>query len=237
MDKELVSVADIKEGLSALSKRQATVSYGLIGILLVVLALAGLGAYLGASWSDKLFARAEKQEQVFKDTLKLYQDELSIHRAERERMSQQQGAIGTRIIYRDREAEQTKAEVVAPKPIQDVAKDAEKHLNELPEITPTLRLAFYPPTVQGFIVNKIERDQFAANNTDLKEVLRLEQEKTISLNKDLGAANKTLGEAGKTITDYKRAAKASKFKRILRGALTAGALAGAGYAGYKLGRR
>lgn len=223
----------------ALAHKHATVSYGLIGVLVVVLALAGIGGYIAVRFADVQLARAEKAEQQYNADRKAWQDQLAADQAERVQDAQRQQVLGQQIAARDKGADKAITEALKP--------DA-----SLPVIESGLRTAFKsvpgfdaPLPLNGVYIElgglqaqqitayKIDHDRLFGNLTDTKNDLKLEQDKTASLSKDLGGCEAENVEAKKVIDGYKNAAKVSRFRKFLGGAEKVAIFAAGAYLGHK----
>jgi hypothetical protein len=226
---------------AALAHKHATVSYALIAVLVVVLILAGVGGYIGLRFADAQLAWAEKKEEQYNADRKAWQDTLAAHDAERAQESAEQ--------------KQTIAELAKQlaKPLPPVvvtglkpgatAQEASGALTEVYKDNPLFgqpavegdKVALTVPQTQAVIQTKEDLGKTSLKLDAETKLFDLEHSKNESLNTDLTGARNTLKECQDTVNGYKKAAKASKFKKVLKGAGTAVAIIGGAYLGYRIG--
>lgn len=233
--------SNLHDQFAALAHKHATVSYAVLFVLGLVLALGAVGGYIGLRSYEGQLAKAEAREQQYDADRKSWQEELKIRDAERaadaQRVEQLMGQIAAR------------AAQPLPKPIQTALKpDA-----TIPDIEIGLQMAFKgspefdvpfpstPPYVplsaqQAQLVTqtKVDKDRLTEDLKDEKTIAGLQAGTISSLNTDLTQCKVTLSASDKVIADYKKLAKKSKWQKFLGGAKTALWMAGAAYVGHKL---
>lgn len=239
-DTPATPVTALQTEVSALAQKHITVSYLLVAVLVVVLGLASVGGYLAFKFADRQIARAEVSEQRFEAAQKDFQKQLADNTAQRAQDTKQQDVIVKVVDTRDATADKTINQVLSPATTpQDALTglgSAYKGTLELSQtaVTPDGKLSFPLHAVQEFTATKIDRDRLFADRDDIKTALGLEQDKTKSLTADLTGAKGTLSDCQDTVKKYKSAAKASVFKRVVKGAGIAVLVAASFYLGHKL---
>jgi hypothetical protein len=230
----------LHQQIANLSSHHVAVSYTLILVLVFVLGLAGFGGWIGLKFADKQIARAEAAEERSEQLVKSFQQQLAENSAQRAQDTKQQQAIVKIIDTRDTSTDTKITQVLsptvnAPQAITDL-NDAYKGQFDFKNtpITTDGRLTFPVPMVQQFSATKIDRDRLFADREDIKSAFALEQNKTKTLNSDLKACQNTLDGDEKTIKEWKKAAKDSRFKKVIKGVGVVALAIGAAYLGHKL---
>lgn len=233
----------LHQQITKLSSHHVTVSYTLIAVLAGVIALAGVGGWLGLKFADRQIARAEAAEKRSEQLVQNFEQQLKQDTAQRDQDTKQQQAIVKIVDTRDQSTDSKIQQVLSPKV------DAQQAITDLNNayagqlslagtpVTPDNRISFTVPTVQQFSATKIDRDRLFADRTDIQRSLSLEQDKTKTLNNDLLSCQVSLTGDEKTIKEWKSAAKKSKFRKFLDGAKTAAEIGVALVAGYEIGHR
>lgn len=219
--------------LAALAHRQVSVSYWLIGLLGLFLALGTFAGYLGLRHLDKLEARAEATEASYVVERKALTDLLAADTVARAQESAQQAAVLESMAKR--------AVVVQPPVIQTALQPSASATEAAAGVT--LAFAGVPsfgqalvspdgqnvslavPEAQTVIQTKIQMDRLTLDVQDETQLYTLEQSKSTSLSNDLGKCTDTLGLAQKTINGYKAVVKPTKWQRFLQGAEKVGLVA------------
>jgi cell division protein FtsB len=194
-----------------MASHHITVNYLVIGILVLVLACGGVGAYFGLKGYNKLMDRAEasekltvQYEQTWKESQQqvkaandLYEKELTQHAADR-------AADAQRLLDLTKAMQALNAN--ADKHISDVTqpgKSAEQAFIDLKDAYKTTALggtlalsvtadkdsgeklmSFPVPTVQQFTATKIDRDRLFDNVTNLNQQVGVKQKDLDSLGLD-----------------------------------------------------
>lgn len=223
-----------------MASKHATVSYTLIAVLCGVLALAGVGGYIGLKFADAQLARAEKQEEQYNADRKVWQEQMTANAAARNQDTARQQVVVKVVDSRDKSADAAIQEAVKPTAdLETVRTGLQLAYKDVPAfgvVQPTNdgKIALGLPQAQQITAYKIDRDRLAADLADEKTNLGLEQHKTELLSLDLSTAKKTDQECQTVVTAYKKAAQVSKLRKVLSGA-TKALLFGAGlYLGSKL---
>jgi hypothetical protein len=217
--------------VSALSHHH--VSLGFIGVILLAFALLGGLFYHNMVSYEKQMAVAQAHEETYQASLKTLNEQLVANAAAIAKLTEQQKQVQTKIVYRDKTADEKIKGVTNPEnTVAQVAQDSENYLGALPTITPDGLLAYQPLQVQGFVATKIDRDRLEGNLADVHTILDLEKDKVTRLDSDLAANKETLRLANITIDDYKKAAKKGKWRRMFEGAgkFSGGVIVGAAVA-------
>jgi hypothetical protein len=226
--------------ISDLSKHHVTLNYAVIGVLVLVLALCGVGGYFGLKSYESAMARAEAAEKQFNADRKELTAQLVASKTVQDTATKAQQVIVKVVHDRDAATDKKIADVSAPgKSATDALSDlsAAYHGTIVADpnaVTADGRLAFPVFTVQGFTASKIDEERLAANLKSSVDNLAQEQKKTASLTADVAAANKAVADAEPAIKAYKKIAERSKWRKIGAGALKAGIFVAGIYLGHKL---
>jgi hypothetical protein len=231
---------DLNNAIIALAHKHASVSFTLIGVLVLVLGLAGVGGYIALKFADAQLARAQQLETKYDADRKVWQDQLAVSEAARAQATTQQQAIVKVVDTRDKTTDKAITDALKP--------DA-----TLPAVELGLRSAYKADPLfqaplplngvyvelgqaqaQALTATKLDRDRLFLDLADEKNVFNLEQQKNSSLSSDLDKCKVDNAEAGKVIAAYKKAAYRSKFQKFLSGAEKVGLFVGGMYLGHKL---
>lgn len=223
--------------ISALSHRNVTLNYAVVGVLMVVLAVCGLGGFFAYSLYQKQLARAEAQEQRYDADRKVLTDQLAQTKTVVAADAKAQAVIVKVVHDRDASADKQIAAVTAPgkSPVDAITDLNAAYKGTLPaQITPDAQLAFPIPTVQTFTATKLDRDRLDADLGASENLLKLEKDKTTRLAADLTTSAATLKDAQKTIADYKHVAEKSGFHKFMGGVAKVGIFVGGVLLGSKV---
>jgi hypothetical protein len=232
--------ADLVAHISALSKHHLSLSFGVIGVLVLVLAVMCVGGYLGLKSYEGQLARAEAAEKQYNADRKDLTAQLTASKSVQDTATKAQQVIVKVVHDRDVATDKKIADVTAPnKSAQEALSDlsAAYHGTILADpnaITADGRLVFPVFTVQGFTATRIDRDRLSDDLKSSADNLAQEQKKTESLAKDVAAANKAVADAQPAIAAYKKIAKHSRLRAFGAGALKVGIFVAGVYAGRKL---
>jgi hypothetical protein len=196
--------------LNKLANHHITLNYIVIGILLLVLAFAGVGAWFGLKGYNKLMDRAEasakqtaQYEQNWKASLDqtkaandLYEKEAAAHAADRAADAQKLLDITKAMQALDARTNQQLTQVLAPgKSAQDAFADLTGAYKGTPGVSFGLNLSkdstgeqllgFRVPEVQQFSATKIDRDRLFTDNGTLTQQVALKQKDLDSTGLDL----------------------------------------------------
>jgi hypothetical protein len=223
-DQELALQEKLHNHIAALAHRHASVSYLLIGVLFLVLALCGVGGYVAVKLADERIAHAEKTDQAFEAKKNDTDVQLKTSAHERDQMRAKQTLLEAQLAARDKKAAADAAKALDPKAdmatIQTGVSGA--YINDalfkrpLPIFNGMFQVT--GQQIQRFTATKIERDQYAGDVVTLRSDLDLANGRTDSCQKDLTKEKGTTAACEKVKKEWKGAAKASKFKRFLGGA-------------------
>jgi hypothetical protein len=226
--------------ITELGHRHVTLSYTVIGVLVLVLLLCGVGGYIGLRSYEAQMQRAEVLEKRYLDDRKTLEDQLTKSVEQRAADTQKQSVIVKVVHDRDTTTDAHIAAVTAPgKAPLDALRDlSEAYKGTIPvsplAVTTDGQLVFPVLTVQGFTGTKLDRDRLDADLTAEKTLFSLEQGKTTTLTADLVQCKKTVDDAKPAIDAYKKIAKHSKLKKFFGGAAKVGIFLAGVYAGRKL---
>lgn len=216
------------EEFTSLAHKHATVSYALIAVLVVVLSAAGFGGYFGLKSYQAAIVHAEQVEKDSAAVISQYQQQLAADTAERVRLEQE-------IATRDKQTERKKKEVAqnTTDPIKAMSNLATAYGDEGSKVfadTPLEadgRWGFNIPAVNQFTQTKMDKDALAADVDDLQsevESLKLDQEK----------GQQALAACQTTVNAYKKAAKKSKWQKVVSGMKIGGAIVLSAFIGHAI---
>ena len=233
----------VQSEVSALAHKHITLSYAILAVLVIALAVGCLGGYMGLRGYERALARAEAAEQRFEQKDQQYQQmftafqqQIAKDSADREAASQQQAKLEAQIASR---ANQPLPTVVQTGLKPDAtAQEAGNALGAVftkpdapvvPMATPDGKVQISAKEAQEVASLGIDGQRAEADLKDEIALYTIETTKTISLSKDLQACTDTLAvskddlkEAKVTIADYKKVAKRSKWQKIWQGFKTYG---------------
>lgn len=237
---------ELQDSLANLAAKHVTVSYTLVGILLVVLCFGAFGAYFAAKWVDKEVAQAQSAEKLFNQEQQTatmanqqYQQELASHNADRIQWAAQQvQLVQAYSTHNQVVTQQIKQVTQAGKSAQDAfadIHDAYKDNLTVSSASPQVSvdpasgeqmLAFPVSVVQQFTATKLDDDLQTANVANLDQQLSLEKQTNSTLTTDIAASQDDLTKqkaatqaCSVALNDYKKVVVVSKFKKIMSGAL------------------
>jgi hypothetical protein len=220
----------------SLATKHATTSVAALGVLVLVLILAGIGGYFGLKSYDAQLAKAQVTEQKYEAAQKTLTDLLASDAKERAELQAQQANLVNQIAKRD---SKPPAPVVTaalqPNATAETAANALGlvfSLSPYPSATPDNKVALSVSNAQELISDGVELNKLRPDLTDTKMLYGLEQQKSASLNKDIIQCTDTLKDAQKSITAYKKLAARSKWKRFLDGAEKVGLVIGGAAIGH-----
>ena len=236
---------DLQDALAALAGKHVTVSYVVVGVLVLVLSLTGIGGYFALQQIDKAEARAEVAEktmeqdkQQYTTALASYQQQLAADTADRAADAQKLAQLELSLVAINKTTQTQVNNVTTPgKSAQEAYVDlinAYKDNKTVSAVTLDTTtdpsgeqlMAFPIPVVQQFSAIKIEGDGCKSDVVNLSEQLDVQKDENTTLNTDLTNNQKALGDLQKTETqceatvkDYKKLTTPSKFKKIMGVAL------------------
>lgn len=208
------------------------VSYMFLGVIVLILALAGVGGYFGLKSYEAQVARAEATEQKFNDAQKDFAVQLAAHDAQRTADAQ---ATATLIAQMAAKAAQPPAPVVQAglKPgaaaetvnlaLQAVLSDS--HPGTAPMAIEGENLVLPPATAQIWVSDEVELSKETDLVSDTARLLSLANDDKSTLSSDLNQCKATLVDAQKSVAAYKKIAVKSKWRKFLDGAKTYGLVA------------
>lgn len=242
----------VQSEVSALAHKHITLTWGVLGVLVIALMIAVLGGFAGYKSYEKALQRAEAAEQRFEQKDQQYQQmiadfqkQLTADAAERQAATDKQNQLQAQIDQRARQP--LPAVVSAGLQTNATAEQAAAALQSaIPELgvveaSPDGKVSSTVTQTQAIITVAVAGQRAEADLKDTQTLYGLEQSKSTSLSKDLtscqstlSGANASLDDAKKTISAYKKAAKRSVFRKILDGAEKMALFAGGVYLGHRL---
>lgn len=211
------------DGYTKLAHKHASVSYALITVLVLVLGAAGLGGYYGLKSYQTAITHAEQVEQNSQAVIESYRQQLAQDTAERARLESE-------IAARDKAAQKKKqqvADITDPLKAIVALQAAYPGRNVAATVTPDGKVAFPVPSVNQFTQTKIDADAMAADINDLNA-------QVTSLKGDLSQGQNALKACQGTVAAYKKAAKKSRWSKVVSGMKIGAAIAIAGFLGHAI---
>lgn len=215
-----------------------TISFNwLTAAILIIVLMGGVALYIHSERSfDKEMAANQLREDHYNADMKAANTQAAADRATILQLTQQMAQKQTQIIVRDKAADTTIAQVLAPeRSTNAVTEDVKNnyHIDALyDEATKTY--SFDKPDVQLFVSTKIDRDRLAGDLKDTQDQLKFSVEGSALMSKDLGTCQANEVESKKVIDGYKKAAVKSKFQRFIQVVEKVGLVVGGIYLGSKL---
>ena len=178
---------DTQELQHALASKHATVSYLALAVIALLIVLMSAGGYVALKIFDARLAAAEKQEQVFVQTMNDYRQQLALDTQQRAELQSRIDNLASEIVRRDQQTQRK---------IDDV-----NTITTPKEATEALNIAYgftFDPTsvpqLKLLTITKLEHDTLQADVKQFKEVVSNNGQQIASLNTDLTKANDALGE-------------------------------------------
>lgn len=212
-----------------------------LGIIVLVLALAGVGGWIAVKAYEGQVARAEAIEQKYEDAQKAFQVTLAQHDADRAADAKESAALIAQIAAR--------AKATPPPVIQtglkpgaaavDVKNALQASLTGThPDMAPLevegANLVATPAQAQFWVADELALTGTKADLSDTIDLLTLANKDKSSLSSDLTQCKGTLTDAQKSIAAYKAIAVKSRWRKFLDGALKVGIFAGGAVIGHAL---
>lgn len=225
--------------INSLSQRHVSVSYMFVGILVLVLGLAGVGGWLGLKAYENQIARAEAAEVRYVDAQKGFQTTLAQHDSERAANAKASAALIAQIAARASQAPSPIVQAgLKPGAAAVDVKNAlgavlsDRHPEGVSMAVQGENLEISPVSAQVWLADELLLNRVSADLTDTQSLLALSTGSNSSLVRDLNQCKAVSVEAQKTIDAYKAAAVKSKWKKFLDGVQKVGLLV----AGVAIGR-
>lgn len=215
-----------------------TISFNwLTAAILIIVLMGGTALYIHSERSfDKEMAANQLREDHYNADMKAAQTQAAADRATILQLTQQMAQKQTQIIVRDKAADTTIAQVLAPeRSTNAVTEDVKNnyHIDALYSES-TKSYSFEKGDVQLFVSTKIDRDRLAGDLKDTQDQLKFSVEGKALMSKDLGTCQAGEKESKGVIDGYKKAAVKSKFQRFIQVVEKVGLVVGGFYLGYKL---
>lgn len=249
---------DLESALASLAQKHVTISYTLVGVIVVILILVGVGAYFGNKSWQAAMSRAEASEKQmdadrtqYQQTLAQMQKQIDQNNAQIQQDQVREAQLVAQISQRDKQADTQISNVLQPgKTATDAFSDLASAYKGVVSLTQDIVkdptgaeqfLAFPVPAVQQFTAAELSDQRDSKDLADTKSELSDEQDKsaklTDSLNQttaSLTALQTTEKACEATVTNYKKVAKKSRFRRIMGGVEKVGLFAAGVFIGHKL---
>jgi hypothetical protein len=215
-------LTQLHSDFTSLATKHATTSFAALGVLVIVLILAGLGGWIGLREYDAQLAKAQVTEQKYEAAQKTLTDLLASDAKERAQLQAQQQSLVNQIAKRDKTPPAPAVTAaLQPNATAETAANALGlvfSLSPYPSATIDNKIALSVPNAQELISDGVELNKLRPDLTDTKMLYGLEQQKSASLNKDIVQCTDTLKDAQKSIAAYKKIATRSRWKKFLDGA-------------------
>lgn len=228
----------IQSELSQLAHKHVTLTYGILGILFLVLALAGVGGYAAVKVYDAQLARQDARDATYQSDRKAWQDSLTQSESVRAGQAQEIAALQAQVAKRDSQP--------LPKPVQ-VAIQPTATVQEVVNGVKTAynfsggvavspdgqNVLLDPLAAQQTILAKVNGDRAQADLKDLSAIVDLQKQSMVTLNTDLNQCKVLNTKAQADIEGYKKLAHRTKFQKFLSGAEKVAIFVGGVYIGHK----
>ena len=217
--------------IDSFAAHQRRVSQMFVGIIVLVLALAGVGAYLGLQAYEREASHAQALEQKYEDAQKLFAEQLAAHDAERVANAEQSAALVAQIAARAKQPQAPAVQkALAPTAtaleirsgLQAVLSPRHPDLPPMDIAGETIEIS--PVSAQALVADEVLLNKVIADLTDTQSLLALANADKASLSSDLAQSQAQNAEAQKVIAAYKKAAVVTKWKKFLNGAQKVGIL-------------
>lgn len=205
------------------------VSYMFLGVIVLVLALAGVGGYFGLKSYEAQVARAEAIEQKYDAAQKDFTAQLAAHDAQRTADAKASAVLVAQIAAR---AAKPPAPVVvtalAPSATAEQVRNglqavlSPRFPQGIPMAVQGENIEISPVSAQVWLADEVALTRVTADLSDTQVLLSLSNKDNATLKQDLTTANSTLSDAKDTIKAYKKIAVKSRWRKFLDGALKVG---------------
>src|SRR5271157_1905486 len=236
-----VAPVTIQSEVAALAHRHLSLTFGLVGTLVLMMVLMGFGGYLGLKAFDAQLARQELKDAQYQQDRTTFLSTLQAHDAERLADAKKIAELEAQIKQRD------------SKPLPPAVDNGLKPDATLPEVEFGLRTAFNDvpgfnlplplvgpyieltaPQAQAVTRSKVEGDKAKGDLGDQKSINSLLDSANSSLTNDLNSCKALNVQANKDIAGYKKLAVRSRWQKFV-GGMEKVLIFGAGaYMGHKI---
>lgn len=258
-DNHSVIQNDLQNALADLAHKHVTISYTLVGLIVLILALCCAGAYFGNQSWQKAMDRAQAIEQEmnadraqYQQTLAAMQKQIDQNNAQIQADQVRQQQLIDQINKRDQQANKVITDVLQPgKTATDAFSDINAAYKGIVALTQDIvkdpnsndqLLAFPVPAVQQFTAAELAEQRDSKDLADTKGQLAAEQDKTAKLTDNLNKTNDTLASLQKTdavcqqtVAAYKKVAKKTRWQKIWGGIKKGAEIGGSLVLGYEIG--
>jgi septal ring factor EnvC (AmiA/AmiB activator) len=234
---------DLQDSLAALAHKHVHISYALIGVILLILALCSVGAYFGNKSWQKAMENAETAEKQmvadraqYQQTLASMQKQIDTNNQHIAADQAREQSLINQINKRDAAANKTITNVLQPgKSATDAYADVATAYRGIASFTQDIisdpatsepLLAFPIPAVQHFTAAELAELRDSKDLADTQGQLAAERDKTANLTANFTNSTETLAklqateaQCEQTVADYKKVAKKSRFRKIMDGAI------------------
>lgn len=231
----------VQSEVSALAHRHLTFTWGLVGVIILLMALMGFGGYMAIRSFDKQLAKQEARDTQYQADRKTFLDQLTAHDAERAAQASQIASLEAQIAHRNAQP--------LPKPISEglkpdasaeaVAKAVTEAYSDVPSFgvvlaeSPTT-IALSLPQAQHVVQDEVAYSIARADLNDTQAVVDLQKTANSSLTSDLAQCKDLNVKAQADIAGFKKLATRSKFRKFLDGAEKVALFAAGAYVGHKI---
>lgn len=233
--------AQLAQHLADLSKKHASISYVVLGVLGLVLVLGTVAGYFALKQYDAQLARAEAREELYDQDRKAWAAELKTRDAERaadaQRVEELIGQIAARaakplppVIKAGLDPSASLAE--GKMALEAVMGDRPTFgtLNIATDGNASLKLS----QLQILVSDEVDLKRLKFDFADAVKVIDLQKGTISSLTKDLDTEKALNVEANKSISDFKKLAKKSRWQKFMGGAEKVALVVGGIWLGTKI---
>lgn len=233
--------AQLAQHLADLSKKHASISYVVLGVLGLVLVLGTVAGYFALKQYDAQLARAEAREELYDQDRKAWAVELKARDAERAADAQRVEELIEQIAARAAKPLPPVIQAgLAPKALPSEVKDAlqasyadRADFGSL-STDQAGNVVLSQPQAQIVLLGAVDLKRLKLDFADAVKVIDLQKGTISSLTKDLDTEKALNVEANKSIEDFKKLTKKSRWKKFMGGAEKVALVVGGIWLGTKI---
>jgi hypothetical protein len=214
----------VQSEVSALAHKHVSVTYAVLSVLVLVIALMGLGGYLALKSFDKQLAAQNARDAQYQQDRTLWQAQVAQHDTERAQQALQISQLQDQIAKRDSKPlpKEVQAGLKPDATAETVAKAVTESYKSNPAFgqataTPGGQVSLSVPQAQATVEAKVGFDKASADLADEKSMVSLLNGTNLSLTNDLNQCKLLNTKAEADIAGYKKLAMRSKWQKFLGG--------------------
>jgi cell division protein FtsB len=231
----------VQSEVSALAHRHLTFTWGLVGVIILLMALMGFGGYMAIRSFDKQLAKQEARDTQYQADRKTFLDQLTAHDAERAAQASQIASLEAQIAHRNAQPlpKEIQAGLKPDSTSQAVAMALQTAYSDMPSFgvvvaESPVNVSLSLPQAQQVVQDKVDLNVTRADLKDTQAVVDLQKTANSSLTSDLGQCKDLNVKAQADIAGFKKLATRSKFRKFLDGAEKVALFAAGAYVGHKI---